>query len=259
MEQPNSLKPERWGAQASAFFRATFLRGLPPASSLSGRGKASPSEVSEELSSSCSSTDGNLVMWNNILIAKHVSKWQFPQVKSINSSSRTYCENTLMVLPVTALSCFVPVTAGWPEFVSQIKNFVSNSGKWQILESQLTLFTAEKQGTQDTCKLQPPPSAGAALAILPAGDKLFQVLGLQVVCSHLFQVHTTYHKAQGTVRYGGAGDAEIASEEAKEERGWRVLSTCNKVHFESAKRMPNHLAQNLFLHFPRPSLIPLLG
>ena len=262
MEQPNSLELERWGAQASAFFRATFLRGLPPASSLSGRGKASPSEVSEELSSSCSSTDGNLVMCNNILITKNVSKWQFPQVKSINSQVKLlkkYYENTLMVLPVTALSCFVPVTAGWPEFVSQITNWVSNSGKWQILESQLTLFTAEKQATQATCKLQPPPSAGAALAILPAGDKLFQVLGLQVVCSHLFQVHTTYHKAQGTVRYGGAGDAEIAWEEAKEERGWRVLSTCNKVHFESAKRMPNHLTQNLFLHFPGPSLIPLLG
>lgn len=126
-------------------------------------------------------------------------------------------------------------------------------------ESLFTFLTAEKQGTQDTCKLQPPPSAGAALAILSAGDKLFQVLGLQVVCSHAFQVHTTYHKAQGTVRYGGAGDAEIAWEEAKEERGLRALSTCNKVHFESAKRMPNHLTQNLFLHFPRPSLIPLLG
>ena len=233
MEQPNSLELERW-AQASAFFRATFLRGLPPASSLSGRGKASPSEVSEELSSSCSSTDGNLVMCNNILITKNVSKWQFPQVKSINSFSRTYHENTLMVLPVTALSCFVPVTAGWPEFVSQFKSLVSNSGKWQILESQLTLFTAGKQGTQDTCKLQPPPSAAAALAILPAGDKLFQVLGLQVVCSHPFQV-ITYNIPQS------------------------VVSTCNKVHFESAKRMPNLFTQNLFLHFPRPSLIPLLG
>lgn len=217
MEQPNSLK--RWGAQTSAFFRATFLRGLPPASSLSGRGKASPSEVSEELSSSCSSTDGNLVMWNNILITKNVSKWPFPKAKSINSSSRTYYENTLMVLPVTALSCFVPVTAGWPEFVSQIKNLVSNSGKLtEVFHSWKASYTSHMQATASSfCRSCSCNSA--------CRWQVVSVLGLQVVCSHAFQV-ITYNIPQS------------------------VVSTCDQVHFESAKECPTILPKISFCISP---------
>lgn len=240
MEQPNALEPERWVAQASAFFRATFLRGLPPASSLSGRGKASPSEVSEELSSSCSSTDGNVVMCKKILITQNVSKWQFPTVKSINSQVKFVKKVIWKYLDGPACNCTFLLCAcncwmTWicfsnHDFVRHEVVEVSDSGKltdtFHSWKASYTSYTSYMQATASSfCRSCSCNSA--------CRWQVLSVLGLQVVCSHVFQVHNIQH-----VTYPQS-----------------VLSTCNQVHSESAKAC---LTQNLFLPYPRPSLIPRL-